>query len=250
MSALADSQASTPDIFEQDSNEHAARVHENEGVGRSNFWPTRASSILVTAPYRSHEEALRAKRAELAKDLSRVRGELAAIDAVDSRARAIESELARDAKKDPRSLPLLDRVRVASPCTASWDDMVGDERSRFCGACGKNVYDLSAMARDEAERFVREAEGGACVRLARRADGRVVSNDCPVGAKKKRVRLAVLGAVGAALVGCAAVAGADRIRAAITGAPAPGHVVMGEMKIAPPEPGEPGEPSGPSGEGR
>lgn len=189
----------------------------------------------MTAPYRSHEEALRSKRAELAKDLSRVRGELADVEAAEARARAIEAELARDAKKDPRSLPLLDRIRVASPCTASWDDMVGDDRVRFCGSCAKNVYDLSAMMREEAESFIRQAEGAACVRLARRADGRVVSNDCPVGAKKKRVRLAIAGAVGATLLGCAALAGAAKAREALAPEGATQHEhVMGKMEIAPP----------------
>lgn len=189
----------------------------------------------MTAPYRSHEEALRSKRAELAKDLSRVRGELADVEAAEARARAIEAELARDAKKDPRSLPLLDRIRVASPCTASWDDMVGDDRVRFCGSCAKNVYDLSAMMREEAESFIRQAEGAACVRLARRADGRVVSNDCPVGARKKRVRLAIAGAVGATLLGCAALAGAAKAREALAPAGATQHEhVMGKMEIAPP----------------
>jgi hypothetical protein len=83
---------------------------------------------------------------------------------------------------------LLDSLRVASPCNASWDDMVGDERVRFCGQCSKNVYNLSAMSRDEAEAVVRAKEGDLCARMLRRIDGTVVTTDCPVGLRKRRAR--------------------------------------------------------------
>jgi hypothetical protein len=94
----------------------------------------------------------------------------------------------------------LEALRIASPCKASWAEMVGDERVRYCGLCAKNVYNFSAMTRAEAAALVRERTGELCVRMYKREDGTVMTSDCPVGAKKKRVRrLLVLGAgVGAA----------------------------------------------------
>ena len=77
----------------------------------------------------------------------------------------------------------LANVRVASPCPANWDEMVGDERKRFCGQCKLNVYNLSGMPRDEAENLLLNAEGRLCVRFYRRADGTVLTQDCPVGWK-------------------------------------------------------------------
>jgi hypothetical protein len=65
----------------------------------------------------------------------------------------------------------LANVRVASPCPANWDEMVGDERKRFCGQCKLNVYNLSGMPRDEAENLLLNAEGRLCVRFYRRTDG-------------------------------------------------------------------------------
>jgi len=62
---------------------------------------------------------------------------------------------------------VLDRVVVRSPCPAAWDDMTGDDRRRFCPHCQKFVHNLSAMARDEAERLVCAAAGELCVRFAR-----------------------------------------------------------------------------------
>lgn len=50
-----------------------------------------------------------------------------------------------------RRLPLLDRARIASPCPVRWEEMVGDERTRFCARCSKTVYNLSEMTRLEAE---------------------------------------------------------------------------------------------------
>ena len=85
-------------------------------------------------------------------------------------------------------LPVLEDLRIATPCNADWDDMNGDERVRFCGKCEKNVYNLSAMTRADAEALVREKEGRLCVRFYRRQDGTVLSADCPVGVQKKRLR--------------------------------------------------------------
>jgi hypothetical protein len=87
----------------------------------------------------------------------------------------------------------LDNIRVASPCLADWDAMYGDDRKRFCGDCKLNVYNISGMTRDEAEALFMNAEGRLCVRFYRRADGTILTSDCPVGwAKvKERTRLIV-----------------------------------------------------------
>jgi hypothetical protein len=76
----------------------------------------------------------------------------------------------------------LENIRVASPCAQDWNEMVGDERARFCGACKLNVYNLSGMSRREAENLIfKSEEGRLCVRFYRRTDGSVLTKDCPVG---------------------------------------------------------------------
>lgn len=82
----------------------------------------------------------------------------------------------------------LDHVRVAAPCNVGWENMVGDERVRFCGQCSLNVYNLSGMTKDEAERLVVQAEGRLCVRYFRRADGTILTKNCPVGLRALRKR--------------------------------------------------------------
>lgn len=124
----------------------------------------------------------------------------------------------------------LELIRVATPCRAEWDKMTGDDKVRFCGSCAKNVYNLSAMTRDEAERLMGEKEGNLCVRLHRREDGTVLTSDCPVGISTMQRRGGRLGAMLATLV--AAVVGALGFQVAraatITGTPEP---IMGEAPI-------------------
>jgi hypothetical protein len=83
----------------------------------------------------------------------------------------------------------LGNIKVAEPCPANWDNMCGNEQVRFCGQCNLSVYNLSGMTRREAESFVTRAEGRVCIRFFRRADGTILTENCPVGlrALKKRV---------------------------------------------------------------
>lgn len=98
---------------------------------------------------------------------------------------------------------VLDHVRIAAKCHADWKLMEGDDRSRFCGACEKYVYNIASMTAAEVEALIQEREGRLCIRLFRRSDGTVMTSDCPVGARafcRRATRFAAAGAVGAALV--------------------------------------------------
>ncbi len=83
----------------------------------------------------------------------------------------------------------LENIKIASPCKANWNEMLGDERQRYCSDCKLNVYNLSDMTRAEVENFLLNSEGRVCVKFYRRADGSILTNDCPVGwqAFKKKV---------------------------------------------------------------
>jgi hypothetical protein len=100
------------------------------------------------------------------------------------------------------ALPQGLKVQVATPCRARWDAMEGDERIRFCGDCRKNVYNLSALTRTEAEALVSDVESNPCVTFFQRADGTVLTEDCPVGVAAARRRVArAVAAVGMLVVG-------------------------------------------------
>lgn len=92
---------------------------------------------------------------------------------------------------------LVQKLSIAAPCDVPWDSMEGDERTRFCGQCKLNVYNIAEMSTKDAAAMVRKAEGRLCLKLYRRADGTVITDNCPVGLRKirnrmKRVAAAVL----------------------------------------------------------
>ena len=98
----------------------------------------------------------------------------------------------------------LEELEVASPCHESWETMAGDERSRHCAKCKLCVFNLSSMTRLEAETFIRSRQPSeeTCIRFYRRFDGTVITQDCPVALRKRR--LALLGVKTAATATAAA----------------------------------------------
>lgn len=67
--------------------------------------------------------------------------------------------------------------------------MEGDDRIRHCGQCALNVYDVSKLTTREAADLIRNKEDRLCMRLYRRADGTIITDNCPVGLRKIRDRL-------------------------------------------------------------
>ena len=150
----------------------------------------------------------------------------------------------------------LDRVQVAKPCKANWADMTGDDRVRHCGSCDLDVFDISAMGRGEAQEFLasRAGAGRTCIRFFRRADGRLLSRDCPVGVRAAWKRMswaaAALLAGGFAAAAMFAPRGAgvwnvtpfrqvSEFVSSTFGTPSPSPMVMGEIACPSPAPQEP-----------
>jgi hypothetical protein len=94
----------------------------------------------------------------------------------------------------------LSNIKIASPCRADWNEMIGDDRRRFCGECKLNVYNLSGMSKTEAENLLLNSEGRLCVRFYKRADGTVLTKDCPVGWQAVKQRVSKTAAAFASLV--------------------------------------------------
>ncbi|HEY0050211.1 MAG TPA: carboxypeptidase-like regulatory domain-containing protein, partial [Pyrinomonadaceae bacterium] len=96
----------------------------------------------------------------------------------------------------------VNNLRVASPCRVGWETMSGDERVRHCNLCRLNVYNLSEMTADEVRGLITKSEGRICGRLHKRADGTVITKNCPVGFRAYQKRAArMAGAALAAIIG-------------------------------------------------
>lgn len=71
----------------------------------------------------------------------------------------------------------LDDILLSYPCPVDWESMEGDDYKRYCDKCDLNVYNISAMSKEDAESFL-GAEEGACIRFYRRADGTIKTAGC------------------------------------------------------------------------
>ena len=138
--------------------------------------------------YRSDLDALDARHDALSNELAAKTREL------DEATKLLEEARAR------AKLPILDNIRVASPCRADWNAMLGDERARHCNQCEKQVFNLSEMTRPEAEALIIEKHGELCARYYQRHDGTILTADCRVGIvagrKRKLVAAASLALLG------------------------------------------------------
>lgn len=200
----------------------------------------------MTTPYRNDIDALRQRQATLKTELSMLREQTTHLDELRAREAALAAELGEvegrlNAGAQKRTLPLLDQLRIASPCKAEWNDMLGDERVRFCLGCEKNVYNLSSMPREAAETLLRERLGNElCVRFYQRADGTILTQDCPEGVKKKRRKKLVLSVAGAGAMAAAAATMFTKRTCTLrepsgtaAGAYQPPNAKMGERELVP-----------------
>lgn len=139
--------------------------------------------------YRNDLDALAARHDALAAEVATKTKELDA-------ARHLLDEAKQRAK-----LPVLPNIRVATPCTADWNKMTGDDRVRACADCNKNVYNLSELTREEAEALILEKERKLCVRYYQRKDGTILLKDCVIGIAQKRKRRVIAAGAAALLAG-------------------------------------------------
>ena len=139
------------------------------------------------------------------KELEALAARKAALD-LELEALKQERERVRDLVEARRKLPVLPNIRIAAPCPASWDAMTGDRRVRACTHCNQNVFNLSAMARADAEELIREKQGNLCAQYYQRADGTILLADCEVGMATRRTQKRFAAGAALLLAGSAAIA--------------------------------------------
>ena len=83
---------------------------------------------------------------------------------------------------------IVDRIEIPLPCHVPWADMTGDDRVRFCGDCRQSVYNVAMFTRAEATRLLNDSSGRVCLRIFRRPDGTVVTDDCRARLRAARKR--------------------------------------------------------------
>ena len=96
-------------------------------------------------------------------------------------------------------------VEIPKPCSADWDAMEPEARSRFCAECRTRVHDLSSMTETEAERFLGDnaEREDLCVSYLENADGAIVfAQPRIIPARALLRRLPVAAGFAAAMAAC------------------------------------------------
>ncbi len=89
----------------------------------------------------------------------------------------------------------LDQLNVSKPCSANWEQMIGNAQKRFCAECKKHVFDFSQMTLQQIEAVTAINQGNLCARIARREDGSMMMLEPSLPAYAgRRLNLPVLSA--------------------------------------------------------
>ncbi len=90
----------------------------------------------------------------------------------------------------------LNLVDVPNPCEKSWDEMIGNEQTRHCLHCDRDIHNLSEISVKEAQKLLFQSKGRVCVRLMRDADDKIQTNDRKFHqiSRKSRIAAGVLSA--------------------------------------------------------
>ena len=80
----------------------------------------------------------------------------------------------------------LEQIDVSRPCSIVWSSMHGSDATRVCAVCNREVHDVAAMTRAEAEALLNGGDDRVCVRLTRGIDGEIVTADLPPAVPQPR----------------------------------------------------------------
>ncbi len=154
-------------VYEQEDGRNTSTTGPSTTVPITSALPSRFSRFLATG----HSARCRSSMS-YRDDLS----------ALQSRVDSLRSELAEaehlaiEARRLVRQHVI--EAELATPCTALWAEMKGDDRVRHCDRCNKHVYYFAELTRDEIDAAIVKTEGKLCSRLFVRADGTIMTKDC------------------------------------------------------------------------
>jgi len=82
-------------------------------------------------------------------------------------------------------------LRIAQPCSESWEAMGGDSRSRHCVACGRDVLNTATMTPAQIEAVLAKPGRLPCMRMVRLSDGGLMTaQSVPQRSQMQRLSLA------------------------------------------------------------
>ena len=73
----------------------------------------------------------------------------------------------------------LNDLCIAAPCQFGWENMIGNDAKRFCGGCNLNVYNTSVISATQVQNILQMDPNQVCLRIHRRPDGTMITDECP-----------------------------------------------------------------------
>jgi hypothetical protein len=99
----------------------------------------------------------------------------------------VAARLEEMAKEPPKPKPIPVKAdRPASPCAWQWEETDAKEKYRYCAKCQTPVYNFAGMEKTEAEALIFNRENRDKFTLYSRPDGKFMTTDCPLQAKRKK----------------------------------------------------------------
>jgi len=71
------------------------------------------------------------------------------------------------------------KINIENPCHESWDNMLQEEKGKFCNACQKSVIDFSKMTNEQIINFLNNTNEKVCGRIAKHQLNVPISNYVP-----------------------------------------------------------------------
>jgi hypothetical protein len=201
------------DAVGQIASEQAAKddtTSENAGTRKVNVFIPRRDASSGAEGGTDDRPAVSSELKELAqstKKVARTTLDLGAIKDVvkrsfNEREAKLAEELINKPIEAPKHFTPIEKFRNAAPCGIRWDAMKGTDRARFCEKCQLQVYDFTKTEMPEAEEIIFKNEGKKNFVLYKRKDGKFLTADCPVGARRKQTVMVASVVAVLLVVGC------------------------------------------------
>jgi hypothetical protein len=101
----------------------------------------------------------------------------------------ITAEIKAKASEPLKPFQAIENYKIATPCNSVWDSTDQKDRCSYCPKCQMQVYDFTGLELPEAEELIFKREDRKNAALFKRADGKFLTADCPVGVKAKHDRM-------------------------------------------------------------
>lgn len=89
---------------------------------------------------------------------------------------------------------LTEQLKIKNPCSANWDQMIGNEWVRFCEHCQLTVNDLTPLTPKRVRRLIANSKGRLCVRYRISREGTPTLKGVPQQLHQIRKRVSKLAA--------------------------------------------------------